>query len=131
MKNNSPHTFPKSVIIGAMVLGMLSAFSFRVLMVLEHLEPSLVMPVWYFGVIGYIFFFFYRYLITRRRKRVIEEYGLIEKVKAGQCLEGRDREVLIFLLSSIWVSREHINYYVIFLLSVLAIVADLALRFWG
>jgi hypothetical protein len=131
MKNKSPHTLPKSVIVGAMVLGMLSAFSFRSLMVLEHFGPGIVKPVWYFGVVGYIFFFLYRYLITRRRKRFIEEHGLIEKVEAGQCLEGRDREVLIYLLTSLRVSREHINYYVIFLLSVLAILADLALRFWG
>lgn len=131
MKNNSPHTLPKSIIIGAMVLGMFSAFAFRSLMMLEHFEPGLVLPVWYLGVIGYLIFFLYRYWITLRRKRVIEEYGLIEKVESGQCLEGKDREVLIYLLNSLWVSREHINYYAIFLLSVLAIVADLALRFWG
>jgi len=131
MSNNSPHTLPRSVIIGAMVLGMLSALSFRILMVLEQFEPGLVKPVWYFGVVGYIFFFLYRYLITRKRKRFIEEYKLIEKVEDGQCLVGKDREVLIYLLSSIRVSREHVNYYVIFMLSILAILADLALRFWG
>jgi len=131
MKDNSPHTLPRSVIIGAMVLGMLSAFAFRSLMVLGQLKPVLVLPVWYFGVIGYMFFFLYRYLITRRRKRAIEEFRLIEKVEAGQCLEGRDRDVLIYLLSSIWVSREHYNYYIIFVLSILAIMADLVLRFWG
>lgn len=113
------------------MLGMLSAFAFRSLMVLGQLKPVLVLPVWYFGVIGYMFFFLYRYLITRRRKRAIEEFRLIEKVEAGQCLEGRDRDVLIYLLSSIWVSREHYNYYIIFVLSILAIMADLVLRFWG
>ena len=131
MDKNSPHTLPKGVIVGAMVLGTLSAFSFRSLMVLEHFEPGLVKPVWYFGVVGYIFFFLYRYLITMRRKRFIERHGLIEKVEAGQCLEGRDREVLVYLLRSIRLSQEHINYYVIFLLSVLAILADMALRIWG
>jgi len=131
MKNNSPHTLPKTVIVGAMVLGMLSALSFRILMVLEQFEPDLVKPVWYFGVVGYIFFFLYRYLITRKRKRFIEDFKLIEKVEAGQCLVGKDREVLIYLLSSIRVSREHVNYYVIFMLSIMAILADLALSIWG
>lgn len=110
---------------------MLSALAFRSLMLLGQLKPALVPPVWYFAVIGYMLFFLYRYWISRKRKRAIEEFRLVEKVEAGQCLEGQDREVLIYLLSSIRVSREHINYYIIFVLSILAILADLAMRLWG
>ena len=128
MKNSSPHTVPKPLIIGAMVIGILSALAFRSLLILDQTLPSLVLPVWYFGVIGYFFFFLYRYWISAKRKRAIEEFRLIEKVEAGQCLQGQDREVLIYLLSSIKVSREHINYYTIFALSILAIMVDMALR---
>lgn len=100
-------------------------------MVLGYVEPSLVAPVWYFGVCGYMIFFLYRFYITVKRKRAIRDHQLIEKVSAGQCLEGRDREVLMYLLTSICVSREHINYYIIFTLSIVAIAVDVALRIWG
>jgi len=132
MKDSAPHTLPRAVIVMALVVGILSALAFRSLLLLDRFYPGLVTPVWYFAVLGYLFFFLYRYAITMKRKRAISEYGLIEKIEAGVCPIGRDREVLLYILSSIRVSREHINYYIIFLLSVLAIAADLALRFfWG
>ena len=129
--DKSPQTLPRPIILGALVLGIFSALAFRSLMVLGYLEPSLVAPVWYFGVIGYTLFFMYRFYITIKRKRAIRDHHLIEKVSAGECLEGQDREVLLYLLSSICVSREHINYYIIFALSIIAILVDIALRIWG
>jgi len=77
--------------------------------------------------VGYFLFFLYRYRITRKRKKAVEAYQLIEKIKANACLLDEDREVLIYLLSSIKRSMEDINYAMIFLLSVIAVVADLIL----
>ncbi len=128
--SNSPHTLPRPIIIGTLILGILSALAFRSLMVLGYVEPSLVVPVWYFGVIGYTIFFMYRFYITIKRKRAIRDHQLIEKVNAGECLQGQDREVLLYLLTSICISREHINYYIIFALSIIAIIVDITLRFY-
>jgi hypothetical protein len=90
-------------------------------------EPSWVRPVWYIGTIGYVIFFCYRYLITKKRKRAIASYQLIEKLKTNACLEDEDREVVLYLLSSIKYSLEDINYALIFLLSIIAIGADVVL----
>ena len=73
------------------------------------------------------FFFLYRYHITRKRKRAVEDFQLIEKIRANACLEDKDREVLLYLLSSIRLSLEDINYAIIFVLSVIAVAADLVL----
>jgi hypothetical protein len=126
----APHTLPKAVILGAFYLGLLSAVAFRALMVLDHFEPAWVRPVWYFGVCGYFLFFLYRWHISRKRKRTIEEHGLIDKLTTDSCLTVEDRAVLIYLLCSLRLSKEDLNYYAIFTLSVLAVGADLALTYW-
>lgn len=116
---------PPVVIYGMLALGLISAFAFRVIIVLERVEPSWVRLAWYVGAGGYVFFFFYRYRITRKRKNTIKKNRLIEKVREEECLTGEDRDLVLYLLNSIRSSREDINYAVIFLLSVLAIAADI------
>ncbi len=127
MIKRPPHTVSRSTVYGFFLLGLLSAVAFRVIIVFQHIEPSWVRPVWYAGVIGYLVFFLYRYAISRKRKKAIKEYGLIEKVKANACLSEEDREVVTYLLSSIEKSMEDVNYYIIFMLSILAIIADIVL----
>lgn len=127
MKTHKPHIVPKYLIYGFFIVGLFSAIAFRAIIVFQHLEPGWVRPVWYIGVVGYFIFFLYRYKITRKRKKAIEEYQLIEKVKANACLTDEDREVVLYLLSSIKSSLEDINYALIFLLSIIAIIADLFL----
>ena len=118
---------PKYVVYSFFLLGLVSAIAFRAIIVLQHLEPSWVRPVWYIGTAGYVLFFLYRYRITRKRKKAVEDFQLIEKIRASACLQDEDREVLLYLLSSIRLSLEDINYAIIFVLSVIAVAADLVL----
>jgi hypothetical protein len=127
MEKPKPHIVPKYVIYAFFVLGLASAIAFRGIIIFQHLEPKWVRPVWYIGTIGYFFFFLYRYMITKKRKHAIENYQLIEKLKANACLADEEREAVLYLLSSIRYSLEDINYALIFILSVLAIVADIVL----
>ena len=117
----------KSVIYAFFVLGLVSAIAFRGIIIFQHLEPTWVRPVWYIGTIGYFFFFLYRFMISKKRKHAIDNYQLIEKLKANACLAEEEREAVLYLLSSIKFSLEDINYALIFILSVLAIVADIVL----
>jgi len=123
-----PHIVPKYVVMGFFLLGLLSALSFRSIVVLQSLRPEWIRGAWYLGAAGYLLFFYYRFRISRKRKRAISEYGLIEKVEAEENLSGEDREVLLYLLRSIRVSLEDRNYELIFLLSILAIAVDIALK---
>ncbi|MCL4536876.1 MAG: hypothetical protein M1610_04710 [Nitrospirae bacterium] len=125
MAEKKPHTLPPSVIYCFFALGIVSAIAFRAIIVFQRIEPSWVRPVWYVGAIGYMVFFLYRYYISEKRKKAIENFQLIEKVKANTCLTDEDREVVIYLLSSIRKSPENVNYFIIFLLSILAIIADI------
>ena len=125
--NRRPHILPKYIIYGFFVIGLISAIAFRAIIVFQHLEPSWVRPVWYAGIVGYIFFFLYRYRITKKRKKAIDDFELIVKVKANACLTEEDREIVLYLLSSIKSSPEDLNYAIIFILSNLAILADILL----
>lgn len=125
--NRRPHILPKYVIYGFFVIGLISAIAFRAIIVFQHLEPSWVRPAWYAGIVGYIFFFLYRYRITKKRKKAIDDFQLIDKVKANACLTEEDREIVLYLLSSIKSSPEDLNYAIIFILSILAILADILL----
>ena len=125
VKNKHIHTLPLYVINGFFLIGLLSAIAFRSIIVFQRLEPVWIRPVWYIGVFGYIGFFLYRYSITRKRKHAIRDHELIEKVQANACLTEDDREVLIYLLSSIKKSHEDMNYLFIFILSIIAILIDI------
>jgi hypothetical protein len=127
MKGSKPHILPNYIVYGFFLLGLVSAVAFRAIIIFQHLEPSWVRPVWYIGTSGYFLFFLYRYRISRKRKTAIEDFQLMEKIKANACLQDEDREVLLYLLSSIKRSLEDINYALIFFLSVMAVFADLFL----
>ena len=125
--SRQPHTVPRSVIYGFFILGLLSAIAFRIIIVFQHIEPSWVRPVWYAGTLGYLIFFLYRFSISKKRKNAISDYDLINKLKTDNCLSDKDREVVRYLLASIQKSMEDLNYFIIFILSILAIAADIVL----
>ena len=120
-----PKMIPKPVIFAFFVLGVLSSIAFRMLLIFQRAHPGWVRPTWYFGVLGYMAFFIYRYYISQRRKRVVAQSGIIEKLRQGGELSGEDRAAAIYLLGSIQKSMEDWNYLAIFALSILAIALDL------
>lgn len=122
-----PKIIPKPVIVGFFILGLLSSIAFRAIVLLQKYEPAWVRPVWYFGVIGYMAFFMYRYFISQRRKRTIAHTEVIEKIRAGQPLTPAERDAALYLLKSVRASQEDWNYLAIFVLSLVAIALDLLL----
>lgn len=123
----APKVVPKPVIIGFFILGLLSSVAFRAIILLQNYKPGWVRPVWYFGVIGYMLFFMYRYYISQRRKHAIADSGIIEKIRTGATLSAEDREATLYLLNSVRASQEDWNYLAIFVLSIIAIALDLLL----
>ncbi len=115
------------MIYAAFGLGLLTAIAIRAIIVLNHIAPSWVRPVWYFAVIGNFFFFYYRFKISQKRRRAVDEYQLIKKIQTNPHIQKEDRDVLVYLLFSIRRSLENINYLIIFLFSIVAIAIDLIL----
>jgi hypothetical protein len=55
---------PGYKIYGALGLGLATAIAFRALIVINHVHPDWVRPVWYFAVLGNFFFFYHRFRIN-------------------------------------------------------------------
>ena len=125
MENKVPKLSSNFRIYGAFILGLLTAIAVRALIILSYVQPTWVRPVWYFAVLGNFVFFYYRYQITEKRKHAIQDHQLVEKLSTDQSLTHEDREVLVYLLSSIKKSPEHLNYLIIFVFSIIAIGLDL------
>ena len=123
----APKMIPQPVIISFFLLGLFSSVAFRAIIILQKYEPAWVRPVWYFGVIGYLLFFMYRYSISQRRNRPIAHPAVIEKIRAGTALNEEEREAALYLLKSVRASQEDWNYLAIFVLSIVAIALDLLL----
>jgi hypothetical protein len=121
---NAPKEFPPAVINAIFLLGLFSSICFRVLLIADALYPPLFRPIWYGGVLGYCGFFWHRYRITRKRKGAIRGMDLIAKVNQDR-LGEEDKKAVSYILSSIDHSKEGLNYLIIFVLSALAIAADL------
>ena len=125
--STAPKIIPKPVIVGFFILGLLSSVAFRAIVLLQKYEPGWVRPIWYFGVLGYMLFFMYRYFISQRRKRTITQTQIIEKIRTGEVLNKDEREAALYLLKSVRASQEDWNYLAIFALSIAAIALDLLL----
>ncbi|MSU57798.1 MAG: hypothetical protein EXS35_06385 [Pedosphaera sp.] len=89
--STTPKIVPQPVIVGFFLLGLLSSVAFRAILFLQKYNPAWVRPVWYFGVIGYMLFFIYRYYISQRRKRAIAQSSIIEKIRDGVTLTATPR----------------------------------------
>jgi len=124
MAEKKPALPSKYIIYGAFALGLATAIAVRAIIVLDHLNPSWVRPVWYFAVLGNFVFFFYRYRVTEKRKNAIHRHRLLEKLSTRQVLSDDDRDVLIYLLTSLKKSPENLNYLIIVAFSILAIAID-------
>ena len=126
MSSHKPKIPSKFIIYGAFSLGLATAIAVRALIVLDHLYPTWVRPVWYFAVLGNFVFFYYRYRVTEKRKRAIDRHHLLTKLSTQQPLTSDDRDVLLYLLTSLKKSPENLNYLIIIAFSILAIGIDLA-----
>lgn len=126
-----PKTVPSFVVYLFLVIGLLSAVAFRLVTIINTFLPSLLRPVWYFGVIGYIFFFAYRYHISEKRKNTIRANRLLEKIQGHGEITNEDRALIAYVLSSIIKSKENLNYLFIFVLSIAAVAVDILLALQG
>lgn len=127
----TPKTVSPFVIYLFMVVGLLSAVAFRLLTIVNTFHPALMRPLWYFGVIGYILFFAYRYHITEKRKKAITGNLLLKKISGDSEISSEDRALIAYVLSSLVKSKENLNYLFIFVLSLIAVVVDIFLAMKG
>lgn len=111
-------------------IGVIATIVYRIIIFLNRLPNHFWADVaWYIGTIGFIWYFAHRYNIEENRWLIIKERNLEEKVSKGNALSNDDREVLVKTLHSLESSKAKWNYIVIFVVSGLALLWDIMLRF--
>jgi len=110
-------------------LGILSAFSLRAILIANHYYPLLAKFFWYFGIIGYLIFFMHRYKIAQRRYDVIKNLDLLGKIECCKTLDPDVKKGLKYVLWSVSISKERVNYLIISAFSIVAIAIALLLDF--
>jgi hypothetical protein len=103
------------------VVGILATLAYRAVIILNHYSAFWVEVVWYFGTIGFIWYFAHRWRIETKREKLIEELKLAEKIEADKKLDQKDKEALSYILNGLSTSLASWNYIVIFVSSFLAI----------
>lgn len=108
-------------------LGLVSATFLRLIIIADYYNGILAKTLFYLGVLGYLVFFAHRYHIATRRVGVLTNLELLRKVESKSPLSEEDYRGLEYIMWSLSVSKERMNYLVIFAFSVIAIVLSLAL----
>ncbi|WP_406661940.1 hypothetical protein V7O66_05365 [Methanolobus sp. ZRKC3] len=106
-------------------LGLVSAILLRLIIIADYYNGILSKALFYLGVIGYLIFFAHRYHVATRRVAVLRNLELLEKIETRQSLSKTDYEGLEYILWSLSVSKERLNYLTIFAFSILAIAVSL------
>ena len=124
-----PKRLPDWVTWVAFSVGLIGAVSLRLILIARAYNPELIRLFWYIGVLGNMCFFLFRSFITYRRRHLILELELLKKLKSKAPLSDNDYNALNYLVSSLYISKERWNYFVIFFFSMLAICWDVWLTF--
>jgi hypothetical protein len=121
-----PAPFPAWVTWLAFTVGLTGAIFLRLILVAKAYWPGMIRPFWYIAIVGNMLFFLFRAYITQRRKRLISGLCLLDKLQDEKSLCQEDYHALRYLVISLNASKEMWNYAVIFILSVIAILWDIA-----
>lgn len=106
-------------------LGLVSAILLRLIIIADYYSGILSKALFYLGVIGYLIFFAHRYHVSTRRVGVLKNLELLKKIESKQALNDNDYAGLEYVLWSLSVSKERMNYLTIFAFSIIAIAVSL------
>jgi len=108
-------------------VGLIGTVAVRLVALLLHVGIFYAKLAWYVGVVGIVVFFVYRFRISQQRAKDIDDKDLLSKVESSQALTLSDRESIAKILCSLRSKKERINYFFIFALSVVALLAAIYL----
>ncbi len=109
--------------------GVIATFAYRIIIVLNFYSTTWVKISWYIGTIGFIIYFIHRFDIAKKRSRLVLEHKLIDKLDNLDKLTEDDHQALAYILKTTVSSKAKWNYYVIFILSGIALIAGILFDF--
>ena len=106
MKKYQGITGKNSAVISLLffVIGVIGAIAFRIILILNRINPIYASISWYIAVISYLFFYGYRLYIDNKRREIVLRNNLRGKVARN--ILGRIRKDGS-LKEVLWTSRRH------------------------
>jgi len=106
-------------------VGVLATVALRVIGPLSNVNPFYGKIGWYVGVAGFFIFFVYKYRILSARTKLIQKTGLVEKLAGNQQLTTQESTLLAEITCSQTSWKERANFFIIFALSLAALIIAL------
>lgn len=112
---------PKFVRLFFFWTGIIATVAYRIIIVLNWYSPLWVKVSWYIGTIGFVFYFWHRFNVAKKRARLIKDYELIEAVDKIDRIDPQRKLALRYLVKTSLTSKSRWNSAVIFILSIIAL----------
>jgi hypothetical protein len=109
--------------------GIIATVCYRAIVILNHYSQTVALAAWYVGTIGFIVYFWHRYVISEKRAELIRDHDLIRAVAQSKDLTDDQKAANEYILTALLSTKEKWNYIVIFATSVAAILVGLYLDF--
>lgn len=108
--------------------GIIATVCYRAIVILNHYSSKIALAAWYIGTVGFIIYFWHRYLVSEKRLELIKSHDLISAVRRTNL--SRDQiEANEYILSTLLSTKEKWNYIVIFATSLIALALGIYLDF--
>jgi hypothetical protein len=109
--------------------GIVATVCYRAIVILNHYSKSVSLAAWYIGTVGFIVYFWHRYLVSEKRVKLIQKYNLVKQISEAPNLSGEQIEANEYILQTLLSTKEKWNYIAIFVTSILAMVIGIYLDF--
>ncbi|MDP2909539.1 MAG: hypothetical protein Q8N69_00460 [bacterium] len=101
--------------------GIIATVAYRIIIFLNMYSSLWVDIAWYIGTVGFVFYFWHRYVVAKRRAELVKNYNLIEAV-VNSSIEPSKKKALHYLVETSLTSKSRWNSGFIFLLSLAALI---------
>lgn len=102
-------------------IGLVAAFSVRLVAVFMDYNVLYAKIAWYVGVIGFFIFFLNKFHVDTARSRLISARGITERLHRREQLNDDDYNVLGSIMCALSSNKDRINYLVIFSTSIITV----------
>ncbi len=125
MKETEPN--PRLLRLFFFLTGIIATLAYRLIIVLNFYSALLVKIAWYTGTIGFIIYFWHRWMVQDKRGDLVRDYELVDLVKNMKTESEDQKEALEYIVETSLTSRSKWNSIFIFGMSVLALLVGAAI----
>jgi len=103
-------------------IALIAVISLRAVNIFLDQNLLIAKALWYIGVLGFLIFFVYKFRYHQVLHRELRNTGLVDKLLYNKELSVHDREVLGTIVCKLSSKKDKINYFFIFISSLLALI---------